>query len=537
MPASVYAIWEIRSGAGSSNSGCFDPNVTMQTNLQSANGTSVFPTVSSPTYSFTSNDIGNYLFVRSGTNWLVGFYPIAGISGTSAILDANKITNTLPNLQPKFLDGLGLTNSLSSGTWAIDYTQKNSSGVFFTDLSIVSPTIITSASNPFTRAMNGNSIRIIGGTGFTPGIYIIADSSSFGATLDRPVGIQGSTNGSATFSGAMPDIPTASFGITQASNYSCWVNIRGETNYTMSGITTVPSMGIHCVFSGYGLTRGDNGSANFLINQNSAAASYSSGGGYLRFLNVNFNGFGNTESFGIRTSTNGLFFYNSEFRNLTGVQFGTLYNGLIKNCTFPNFSTLAFTTVSSCATTATSMFSNGYYLNCIFKNNTLNGPLISITSAGTFFVNENIFYNNNCTNVISITGASQLVTFVQNNIFAGNAGTVYRCNGYSGYAYDFYQNAYFNNSSIGNEPPNSFSSHNNIVENEIYLSENPFVDPANDNFTINNAELGGILLRNKKVIPQVSYPGASNTPNNGNLSIMQHKATPLHIGNSGGFRG
>ena len=116
MAASVYSIWEVQSLGSASNSGIFDPNVTMAANLSSANGTSVFPTVTTATYSFKTEDIGNYLFVRSGTNWTPGWYQITGLAGTSAIVNANKNQYTLSNLQPGFLDGIGLVNSISSAT-------------------------------------------------------------------------------------------------------------------------------------------------------------------------------------------------------------------------------------------------------------------------------------------------------------------------------------------------------------------------------------------------------------------------------------
>ena len=70
-----------------------------------------------------------------------------------------KSLNELPTFKNELITSFNLliitlmsfsisTNSLSSGTWAIDYSQNNSARVSFTDLYLNSTTTCSSVANP-----------------------------------------------------------------------------------------------------------------------------------------------------------------------------------------------------------------------------------------------------------------------------------------------------------------------------------------------------------------------------------------------------
>ena len=84
------AKWhEVRTDGAALNSAGFDVDSgSLLTDLYTSTGSSSSPIVSSNSYSFISSDIGNYLYLRTGTNWFPGWYQITGLAGTSAIVNA-----------------------------------------------------------------------------------------------------------------------------------------------------------------------------------------------------------------------------------------------------------------------------------------------------------------------------------------------------------------------------------------------------------------------------------------------------------------
>ena len=87
------AYWyEVRTTGSITNSGGFDVDANFVSDLTSSTGLSTFPIVSSPTYAFQNSDIGQYLYIFTSASglWITGFYAISGLSGTSAILNAQQ---------------------------------------------------------------------------------------------------------------------------------------------------------------------------------------------------------------------------------------------------------------------------------------------------------------------------------------------------------------------------------------------------------------------------------------------------------------
>jgi hypothetical protein len=99
--------------------------------------TSSAPVFTSASYTFVAGDVGAFIYIKSGTNWTAGWYPIASVSGGAAtltasigaaVLDTNKGLNTAA--------GCATTASPTAATWGIDYSQSATSRLTFTDMVI-----------------------------------------------------------------------------------------------------------------------------------------------------------------------------------------------------------------------------------------------------------------------------------------------------------------------------------------------------------------------------------------------------------------
>jgi hypothetical protein len=80
----AYAITEIRSLGNDFNSGVFDPGATLATNLSSANGTSIYPTVSTLSFKVHSM-IPLHDFYQSFSNFKVHSMIYLQLKSTSKI--------------------------------------------------------------------------------------------------------------------------------------------------------------------------------------------------------------------------------------------------------------------------------------------------------------------------------------------------------------------------------------------------------------------------------------------------------------------
>lgn len=139
-----------------------------------------------------------------------------------------------------------------------DYSQQAAAEAIYTDLVIGNPTTteLSSALRPFVSADRDNVINITGGTGFTTGRYRIVSVSGGVATVDRSVGVAGSTGGAGRLGGALVTLA----GALAAMVGSNWIYVRG-TGHTAAAAITGGSSGTGDAPSqiiGYGTTRGDN---------------------------------------------------------------------------------------------------------------------------------------------------------------------------------------------------------------------------------------------------------------------------------------
>jgi hypothetical protein len=531
MAASLYSILEIQSLADPLNSGVFDTNTTMATNLVCGNGLSIFPFVSSTGYTFQSADIGHWLYLRSGTNWLPGWYQITALIGSSAVVNANWGQSVAINNQSTYWNGIGSANSLSSGTWSIDYTQSATARTTFSDLIINSSTVIANAGNSFNPAMVGNSIRILGGNGFTTGIYVINSVIGSTASLDRSPGIISSTGGSAYLGGAFPDFPTALIATTTI-NDKCIIYAKADATYNHTTDYYIRSTVCIPTIIGYGTYRYDQQKVNITIGSGTTVISYPT---YIKVANLSFDGIGNTNTYATINSNNGSWFYNCEFQNMTGNSRtrGRYIKSIIKNVGFMDASALDDCIVTGCTAFGNTMFISCNTRDCLIYNNTATTHMFRMDNgSGTRMWANNTFYNNNAPFLIWKTADSASTDFIYNNLFVGNGGTVFQVAGGHTYAFDMNTNAYYNNGNINSSGPNELNTWITVVEKEIILSGDPFINAAGGDFRINDIAGAGKSVKNNGLLPQCPY---FEIPNYMNIGVVQSKDPYLDLGTTGGM--
>jgi hypothetical protein len=487
----LFSIFEIHANGSNSNSGMFDPNATLTTTLVTSNGNSVNPSVTASNYTFISSDIGNYLYIKSGTNWNPGWYRITAVNAGAATVDATIGNVFQPNHRISIVQGVSTTASASSGSWTIDYSQITTASRTYTDLAIVTnASYVQSAAFPFTVNMIGNSIKVSGGVNFTVGLYIITNVVGTTAYLDKNVGTLGATGGTGSQGGALLNwdgfsAPTATFGT------NLYVYVKGSSGiFNWSGVPTITN----CIPTaiGYSNVRGDYGKPNIKLSASSTAFNSAA---FIYLSNMAIDGQNNTGTVGV---TNGNFqtynyVVNCDFKNIA---LATSFNSGIElyRCSF-----------DGCLNVAT-----GYsrsVRNCVIKNSS--GTFNYCDSgSGNVFINHtgNCFYLQNTAKIMNntfynITGNvirmfysfqdGQVVrSLVENNLFSNVSG--YAIDNYGGGSSTMNvidNNAYFsctsgftNNIIIANnsnQPP--FTNRNNIA-----LSTSPFMSATNLDLRLNN---------------------------------------------------
>jgi hypothetical protein len=270
---SAYGVWEILASGGSDNNGGgFDPSQTagMLTDGAATSATGTAPVFSSASYSFVSGDVGAYVYIASGTNWIPGWYKISSVAGGAATLDATAGHALLAAGSISTTNGCATTGSPSSATWSIDYSCQSSAQVSFTDLVIgATTTHLTSAANPFGAQWVGNILQVTSGTNFTTGFYCIQSISSGAAVMDRSVGTAAASSGHAAMGGAWATWAHLTTMVPVGGN-TVWQ--KGTIAITsQQTISSAPTAGTHLSIRGYGTYRGDTGHAALSTATNSIA--------------------------------------------------------------------------------------------------------------------------------------------------------------------------------------------------------------------------------------------------------------------------
>jgi hypothetical protein len=221
MAISDSAIWAVSQLAVSSAAGGhFDPSQTLTTQISVTGGDTSTPVITSSTYDFTSNSIfnltsvGRRVFIKSGGNFIPGWYLISSISGNSATLDAAVgqvlLYNPFSRVQTTKNTSVGCsTTATTSGGLCAFYLKiietNIPSGVH--SASGATATISAISSNSI---YIGNGVYITSGTNGIVGFYTIVSAvDGVSLTLDRAVTTGSSSDIAFRIGGNIKDLTSA----------------------------------------------------------------------------------------------------------------------------------------------------------------------------------------------------------------------------------------------------------------------------------------------------------------------------------------
>src|SRR6185369_6961662 len=91
MALGSSVIWSADASATASmvNGGGFNTaNTNFIADWAATSANTSAPVITSATYTFVAGDVGAYFYVKSGTSWTAGMYPIASVAGGAATLSA-----------------------------------------------------------------------------------------------------------------------------------------------------------------------------------------------------------------------------------------------------------------------------------------------------------------------------------------------------------------------------------------------------------------------------------------------------------------
>ncbi len=530
MTFTASSVWMVRNGGSDANNGGgFDRGVSgMASDGSATSATGSAPVFSSSSYNFVAGDVGHWVYIKSGTNWIPGWYLIASVAANAATLTAGigTVTMNAGGLNPT--TGCATTASPSSATWSVDYSRKDASQVTYTDLVINAGTNTnaTSAANPLKVNQIGNVWNITSGTGFTVQRATLVSISGVTGTFDRSLGTLGSTGGNGRMGGAFAS-PGMAASVWRPSN---WIYIKynataystSSTSSSVSGgyiatSSTVTSAAVPWEILGFDVTPGD-ATANrpTFKHGTSTSGPLVDIGDLMLIFNMIFDG--NVGSF-----------------NARGVLFTEGVSLVIRHCKFTSFGNNAMHLVgdlgsttnaidcefTACATAAavdTGDNSSDYsFYACVFHDNTIQGVVLNGAKGGAVFTScifdtnksgssfsglevaaasgnvtllalNCVFYNSGASGISLSAGACSAV--IINCIFETNGA--YGVNVTTSRSVTLICNAFYNNSS-GQYPANSVSALN-LVGN-VTATASTFTDAANGDFTLNSTVGGGPLCK------------------------------------------
>lgn len=193
MALGAATIWEVRIGGADTSGGGFNPgNANGVTDIAVSSADTAAPVATTASYTFVAGDVGHWLFIKSGTNSIPGWYQIASVAAGAATLNATAGAAILYEgataTRPSTATGCGTAASLTNCTGMMDYSQSDSPIASLTDLGTTpaGSTTATSASAPFNRMMVGNLMRVASGTNLLAAktVEITAYTSTSQVTID-----------------------------------------------------------------------------------------------------------------------------------------------------------------------------------------------------------------------------------------------------------------------------------------------------------------------------------------------------------------
>jgi hypothetical protein len=265
-------IYEIRSTATASNvnGGGFNPlNANMladlTTDTDTANTTA--PVVSSVSYNFAAGDVGAKLFIKSGTNWIAGWYVIASVTSNKATLTASIGTADIlagHNMTRNTVAGCATIGTPTSGVFTIDYSQQDATILGLTDwASTLASTTLTTATGGITPVMRGNLVHITAGTNHVLGWYEIVNTIDTNTcTIDRACSVTGNMSSTTAKVGGALSLGSSDDAVFElnvtSTGYSIFYIKNGT--YTLGGTVTISSNPVStdsALIEGYNTYRGD----------------------------------------------------------------------------------------------------------------------------------------------------------------------------------------------------------------------------------------------------------------------------------------
>ena len=529
MALSSGTIWEVRTtGSNTLCSGGFNPaNPNFATDGAATSGNTSAPVFTSASYNFAAGDVGAWVFIQSGTNWVPGWYQIASVAANAATLTATigsgqlyggaiGTSNQAASFIPSTVAGCATTASPTGAVWSVDYSQQNAARHPFTDLVIDAAvnTNFTSAARPVGKNFVGNLIRITAGAGFTQSTVEVISTSGTVATADRSMGTLNSSGGTGYLGGAYAG-PQPVVGV-----FALNVVPSGFRLFIKSGTYTMSSNAINVsggrvslstnngvTIEGYNLTRGDMGTAPvFTCSSTGIACFTTQATGIIR--NITVDGENRTTNTGF-TTTNGWSFYKCVARNFTTAGFSGLGNTYFcssSNCTtgFALGGRHVFAAADGGTNGFSSLSGQGSYANCVSKSQTASGFVLN--SSGSNVVN--------CTSYLNLTG---ILVSGGGGHFVTNCLTHTNTTGYSntsGGQLFGYNNASYNDTTAFNYAGNISALYSSII-----CSAEPCVNVGAENFALNNLTGGGAALKQlaqafPAIIASITYPdiGAVQNP-------------------------
>lgn len=281
MAIALTTVWNANaSGTGSMvNGGGFNTgNANFISDLAATVATGNAPVVTSATYTFVAGDVGALVYIKSGTNWTPGFYPIASVAGGAATLNAtigaaSQFDSVSGMWKPNTVAGCATTASPTAGTGGVNYSFLTAAILTLTDLTCTTTlTTVASVTGGFTPAMVGNVLHLnsVSGVGTLVGWYeIVSYTNGNTVVVDRsPAPGAGSATagnckvgGALSFSGALEDAFLEGTTATTSGFQGGNVLFIKLGSYTPSGVVSVASTlstaAVGSLISGYQTVFGD----------------------------------------------------------------------------------------------------------------------------------------------------------------------------------------------------------------------------------------------------------------------------------------
>lgn len=261
MALASGSLFNIQASATTGNTGGagFNPaNANFPTDLacDTNTGNTSAPVVSSGTYNFVAGDVGAWLYVKSGTNWTPGFYPIASVGSNKATLSAaigaaSQLNANTGLYEPSTVVGCATVGTPTGGTYGVNYSTLDTAKSTITDAaSIGASTTLTSVTAPWTAVSVGNFFHLTttgtGAHGLTGWYEIVSFTSAGSVATDRTtndgtalVAGTGQTGGAGRLNGLedafFEMIPSASMVFVKLGTYT----ISGAINVASTNSTAI----------------------------------------------------------------------------------------------------------------------------------------------------------------------------------------------------------------------------------------------------------------------------------------------------------